>query len=264
MLNDTARRGLGAAFGALMGLGYGLVSIYINSLALPGLPLLQAGPPPPVSVLLITAAGALLGLLAAWPEDAIPGVIVSSLAGVLISSAASLLEVRDSPDALAQTFVGLFISLLPRAFLYIPISLLARWALNVWQNELQGVTFSTTKMSLAVAGIFGLSLLGGSFNLFPQEARLGLQDTFSLIERAQQAASEDELPPPLQAVDGFLQNGQGAFTLGVNNNPDRYPVQRPFAAYGVDEYAVTVRFENGFRFVCIYTPPNTNPVCGEY
>jgi hypothetical protein len=264
MLKEFSRRALGIVLGALMGLGYGLVSTYINVLALPGIPLQLNGPARPVAVLIIVLFGGLLGLLAAWPDEAIPGVIVSSLAGVVLSSAAILLEVRESPTTLVETFVGLFISLLPRAFLFIPVAALVRWVLVVLENQLQYAEFSFVKIALSVVAIFGVSLLSGSVHLYPKEARLGLQDTHALVQLGQQAASRAEVPQPLKAVDGFFQRGRGQYVLAVNNNPDRYPVQRPFADYGVDEYAVTVRFDNKYRFVCIYTPPNVSPSCGEY
>lgn len=263
MLSDISRRMLGAVFGALMGLGFGLVSIYINIWVLPGLPLAQTWSPP-VAVFFIFLGGGLQGLLTAWTEDAIPGVILSSIVMVLLSSVTMLYEVRQSTTAVANTFFGLFITFLPRAFLYIPVAILIRWALRVWQNELQDEAFSWAKMLLAVGIIAGAGLLSGGFYLYPKEARQGLQSTQALIQSGQQATSRDELPAALQKFDGFLQSGRGAYVLAVNNRPDQYPVQRPFAEYGVDEYAVTVRFDNGYRFVCIYTPPHENPACGEY
>jgi hypothetical protein len=263
MLSDFSRRMLGVVFGALMGLGFGLVSIYINIWALPGLPL-AVTLPPQVAVILFTLAGGLMGLLTAWPEDALPGVILSSLVGVLLSSVSMLFDVRQSTTAVASTFVGLFITFLPRTFLFIPVAILIRWALSIWQNELRDEAFSLVKMLLSVGILIAAAVLSGSFYLYPKEARFGLQSTQALIQSGQQAATQAELPFALQKVDGFWQSGRGAYVLAVNNRPDQYPVQRPFAEYGVDEYAVTVRFENGYRFVCIYTPPHENPACGEY
>lgn len=263
MLSDFSRRSLGAIFGVLIGLSFGVVSIYINIWALPGLPL-AATLPPLVAVILFTLAGGLLGLLTAWPEEALPGVMLSSLVGVLLSSASILFEVRDSVEAVTSTFVGLFISFLPRTFLFIPVAVLIRWALSVWENELRNEAFSLAKLLLSAGIVIAAAALSGSLYLYPKEARFGLQSTQALIQSGQQAATQDELPLPLQKVDGFLQSGRGAYVLAVNNHPDQYPVQRPMAEYGVDEYAVTVRFENGYRFVCIYTPPHQSPACGEY
>jgi hypothetical protein len=72
------------------------------------------------------------------------------------------------------------------------------------------------------------------------------------------------LPEALKPVDGFLQGARGAYSLELSDNPDLLPVQRPISDYSVQEYAVFVRFENGYHFGCAFTPPLTSPFCGIY
>ena len=263
-MNEKSRRLIGLVLGLLMGLAFGLVQELINPLFLPGIPLYNPGPGPAGSVLISCLGGGLLGLLAAWPEDAIPGVILSSLVGALGTTLLNLLGREGGLDFAVGLFVLLVITFLPRAMLFVPTAALIRWGLHVWSEEFQSVSFSIRKLALTGATIVLLAGAAGAFSLYTRAGRDALKTTNELIKAGMQAASADSLPEPLRSVDGFYQEAQGAFSLELSDNPDLLPVQRPIATFGVQEYAVFVRFENGYRFGCAYTPPYPDPACQIY
>jgi hypothetical protein len=247
-----------------MGLAYGLVSETINLIFLPGVPLFNPGPSPLGSIVLTTLGGGIIGLLAAWPEETLPGILLASLAGALLTVILTLDSIGGGLDAFAGTFVLLVMTFLPRAFLFLPMAALVRWVLGVWANELESVSFSVRKMALAALGLMLVSGLAGLLSLYPSFARQALLKTNALVQKGMQSQSVEGLTETLKPVDGFLQGARGSYTLELSDNPDILPVQRPIGPYGEQEYVVFVRFENGFRFGCAFTPTHEDPSCGEY
>ena len=68
-----------------MGLAYSLVAQNINSLSLRGIPLYEPQPGKINTILITVLIGGLMGLIAAWPEDALPGVLLSAVVGITAS-----------------------------------------------------------------------------------------------------------------------------------------------------------------------------------
>ena len=263
-MSDRSRRTLGAIFGAAMGLVYALVALNINTLVLPGIPLYQPPPGRFTTIFLTILLGGLLGLIAAWPEDAIPGVLYSALAGIVVTSLYSIFLAEGGDRQVFQMLIIFIFTFLPRAILFIPMSAMIRWAVSVWQAELQTVTFSLKKLAFSLGLVLISAGLVGLFSLYPRQGREALAATHRLIQRAQQATSAGGLPDGIKAVDGFSQAGVGSYTLRLSDNPDRLPIARPTAGYEESEYAVLVRFENGFRFACVYGNPGAPPICRAY
>jgi hypothetical protein len=56
-------------------------------------------------------------------------------------------------------------------------------------------------------------------------------------------------------VEGFVQYAEGPYTLELGSEVDSLPVTRPRVGIGVIESLVIYRFENGFQFGCVFTPP---------
>jgi hypothetical protein len=250
--------------GLLIGLLYGIVSQTINPLVLGNIPLYQPQPGGWVMIVLFVLGGGSLGLLAAWPEEVIPGVILSSLVGVLGSSLLTIWQARSSEERLGRTIAVLIFTLFPRALLFAPISALTRWVLGIWERELQEITFSYRKLAASLVLVAVLALAAGAFELYPRAARQALVVTHELIQAGLGAADFDSLPPALKPVDGFIQRARGSYVLLLSDNPDLLPVQRPMNATDESEYVVFVRFESGFRFGCAFTPGYAEPSCGEY
>lgn len=263
-MNDRAQRVLGLVMGLLIGLAYGLVSQLINPLLLPGVPLLHSGPALAADILVTCLVGGLIGLIAAWSEEAIPGILLGSLAGALITTLFSFFTSNTGSDYILGLVVLLIMTFLPRAVVFLPLAALTRWTLHVWAEEFQSVSFSIAKLLLSLLAPLLIAAALGAFSLYPSYGRQALQATHQLIQTGLQATTQESLPEPLKKVDGFLQNARGAYTLELSDDPDILPVQRPQTTSGEQEYAVFVYFENGYRFGCAFTPNYPQPACGIY
>lgn len=263
-MNDSARRVLGLVTGLMMGLAYGLVSQLINPFFLPGVPLFHPGSSLAADILFTGLVGGLIGLISAWFDEALPGVLLGSLAGALITTLFSFVGSNTNVDYFLGLFVLLIMTFLPRAVVFVPLAALTRWTLHVWAEEFQSVSFSIVKLLLSLLLPAALAGALGAFSLYPSQGRQALQATHHLIQMGMQATTQEGLPEALKKVDGFLQNAHGAYTLELSDDPDILPIQRPLLTSGEQEYAVLVRFENGYRFGCVFTPNYPQPVCGIY
>jgi len=260
-MNDKTRRTLGFVFGLLLGLSYALVSYWINPLFLPEIQLYYPDPGPTINILLTCLNGGLIGLVAAWPEESLPGILAGSLVGGLTTTLYPLRDATGGLDYYSGMFVLLVLTFLPRAALFLPIAGLTRWVLGVWTEELQTVTFSIRRLVLSLLSLVLISGLVGLLSLYPRYARQVLVQMDQIVLAGMQASDSDSLPEPLKKVDGFDQFAVGDYTMQLSDNPDLLPVQRPIASYNEQEYVVYVRFANGYRFGCVFTPAAPNPSC---
>jgi len=263
-MSDKARCLLGMIFGISMGMAYGLISQYINVLTMPDIPIYQPAPGRLGSTVLLVIFGGLMGLAVAWPMDAIPGVILGAFFATLAQIILSVKMQASIPGNVVGFTYIVILTFLPRVVIALPITGLIRWILDLWEREIAQVTFSVRKLGLSYLALIFVSSLAGLLSLYPSQGRLALLKTNQLIQSGLQSASSDQLPQALEPVDGFSQSAHGAYTLQLTNNPDELPIQRPFASYQAEEYAVFVRFENGYRLGCVFVPPHPEPYCGIY
>ena len=256
---NSQRRRTGLIIGLALGTGYSLTANLVNHLALPGIPLYT--PPPGVfGLTLITALmfGA-LGLLAAWTEEALPGIILSGLAGSIISSVWILVNGTDK----TATFALLVLVFLPRMFFYLPFGALVRWLIYKLDQPTTRPIAPVRKL-IPVFLAFILMIFVGSYNLFPKETRASLIKMDVLLQKGMQASTRAELPKPLQTVEGFIQNAVGDYKYSIGSNPDVLPMQRPVTEYGEIEPFIIIKFKNNFRFGCVFSPPYIQPACIDF
>jgi hypothetical protein len=266
-MSYTSRRVLGAVIGFLTGLLYGIISQTINQISLPGISFYQEGLGTLGTILLTAFGGGVMGLLAAWPDEAIQGVITGALVGAAISTLGTVINVRAftvAAERLVGAYAVLFITFLPRAFVFAPVAWLIRRAVGIWENEVVRENLSFRKMALSLVPLLVMVVVFGALALYPKDARYALRTTHDLVQAGMLANGADELPSALRPVDGFLQSAQGPYTLLLGDDPNVLPVQRPITSYMVQEYAVFVNFANGFRFGCAFTPPHPQPACASY
>ncbi len=263
-MSPTARRILGFVLGALMGVAYALVSNLINDYVMPGVPVYQPWPGRPMLILIETFAAALMGLMVCWPDEAIPGVIFSALAGGLASSIMMAQQKADDPAVLFRVVALLFYTFLPRVVILSPVCIVLRWVAHLWEQETLYDPFSLRKRLIAPVIMMLLAGVMGIFSMLPQETRYSLSIMTNILNQGLKAESADELPDALKSVDGFFENARGGFTLEVINDPDQIPVQRPFTSFGTIETPVIIRFESGYAFGCVFTPPYPSPFCTWY
>lgn len=256
----SARLAAGIIFGAVLGFAYGAVSQYINIIFLPGVPLLQPWPSGLMGVVIITLVGALTGYMVSYPEDSIPGVLLGGLVVALLTSLKAANDAGWFGGALMVLFVY---TLMPRMVLFLPASALLRWVSEQWAGETSR-TLSIRNRNLLTAGSILLAVAAGAVSLFPGEVRAAMRDMNALVQAGMQAQNTSAVPNPLRAVWGFPQEASGAYTLEWNTNPELLPAQRPATSFDTLEPFLIVRFENGFSFGCVYTPPHKEPSCANY
>ncbi len=256
----TSQRRLGLTLGLFLGLGFAITSNYINQWALPDLPLYVPWPGRIGVIILTTAVFGLLGLLAAWTDEAIPGILLSGLAGSILSSIWIFITATSN---LGGVFALLLLVFLPRMFFYVPFGWLVRWLMDRLTPHPYRASAPAQRWATVLIA-FGIVSLLGLFSMHNEETRLSLQRMQGLIHEGMQASNFDELPAPLQDVQGFIANANGEYAFDIGSNPDALPVQRPIVEYGEEEPFIIVRFDNGFRFGCVFSPPYVVPSCIDF
>lgn len=247
-----------------MGLAYSLVAQNINGFYLSGIPLYEPPPGKFMTILITILIGGLMGLITAWPEDALPGVLFGAITGITASSLYNIYLTEQGTLQIAGALIVFVLTFLPRTILFLPLAALTRWVIGEWSRELQDVNFSVTRLVLSLLLVVLLAGAAGALSLYPGQARQVLETTNNLIQAGKQSPSLEGLPEEIKPVDGFRQNSGGAYTLRLSNDPDQLPITRPVAAYNETEYAVIVRYENGFRFGCVFTPPLFQAICRAF
>lgn len=258
----TSQRRLGLILGLMFGAGFSITSNYVNALVMPDIPLEAPWPGTFWLTVLSVLMFGLLGLLAAWTDENVPSILLSAFVGTVITSI--WLLISDSTNRVGTVIFILFLVFLPRIFFHIPFSWLMRWLVDKLQRHEYGREIAPVKRVIPVILSFIVVVLLGATARLSAPEQQSLTRMKALIEEGMPIATRDELPNALQDINGFVANAEGEFAFSLGANPDALPVQRPFVNYGEEEPFVIVRFENGFRFGCIFTPPYVTPACIDY
>lgn len=256
------RRRKGLIIGVILGLGYSITANLINRLMLPDIPLFVP-PPGALGLFIVTVAMfGILGLIAAWTDEDLPSVLISGVAGSLISSIWIMLY--GTVDR-GGTFALLVLLFLPRMFFYLPFGALVRWLISR-VDRATPTPIAPVRRLTPVFLSFVLMISLGMFELHPKETRDSLvrMNELILIGMQSQATNRSELPKALQPVEGFIQRANGNYRFTIGADPDVLPVQRPVVEYGEPEPFIIIRFDNGFRFGCVFSPPYQNPACIDF
>ena len=257
-MSARKRRLLGFITGAVLGLAYSLTANLVNRLLLPSLPLQEPFPGALLLALGSSLLAGLMGLITLWSDETFIGLLVSSLLGAGIAALWSWYTEDVSGVLLMLTFFVF----LPRVFFYIPLGIAVHWISRQWQRVTLADRRNPGKVIVPVV-CFLAAFGAGMFSIHPPEVRYALVTTDQILQEGMAAASEDDLPEPLQDVWYFTDYARGEYTLEVSLEPDRLPVQRPIAQYGQLVSLIIVQFENGFTIGCVFTPPHSMPVCGN-
>lgn len=259
-MTNASRRQAGLILGLALGAGFSVTSNMINTWTHPNLPLFVQWPGTFGIIVISVVMFGLLGMIAAWPEESLPGVILTGLAGSLITSL--WIAVTETANR-TGTFIVLFIVFLPRVFFYAPFGLLIRWLIgsleyHPYKSVVPARRLVPVILSFVVFTLFGLTAR------YPEEVSLSLTRMEAMLQEGMQAPSMDELPNPLKKVEGFTARAKGNYTFAIGRDPDVLPVQRPIVEYGEIEPFIIIQFENGFRFGCIFSPPYVVPACIDF
>ncbi len=257
---DRRRRKHGLYLGLMVGFVFGLVSQGINYAALGGIEYYQ----PPFGALgnlaLWLAIGGGLGLVAAWSDSSIKGVILGSLTAGLLIVISVLLS--SNLSRLTLTLIGLSAVYLPFAAMAGPLLGLLRVAVNQQRDwyELHPLAWKRARLPLALLLLAGG--LGGLW-LYPANGRQELAEADRLIRAGLQGAA---LPAPLQdeLVGPFAQKAGPRYTLElVYQNLNRFQI--PYNTRTNMEPAVVIaRFSSGWALACLYVSPSEPPFCKGY
>lgn len=261
------RRIFGPAFGALLALVFAFITNGLVLLEMPGVPLRQEPLGAAGNILVWALVGACLGLLVAWPEEGLYGVLIGAAVGTLLISAFTFLTAGSLDPEQGRTLTGRLLSLifafLPIAGFLFPLALLLRWAINSVGEAYLGsvpywrVGWIPLLMVVLVAWVGMLARL-------PAEARVELLQTQELIQDGLQASTREDLPPSLQGklVGDFLYQAAPEYTLEWDQqNVNRYAIPRSAGSLGNQEAVVVARFSNDWVLACLYTAPGSEPIC---
>jgi len=203
---------------------------------------------------------ALLGFVAALPEEPLPGIILSGLIGSVISSIWSAMAQTTTENG---SLIVMFVVFLPRIFFYAPFGALVRWLIGRLERHTYRPVAPVVRLVPVILSFMAIALLGVT-NMVSKETRLSITRMEALIKEGQQATARKELPKALQNINGFVENAEGEYTYEIGGNPDALPVKRPFVEYGEEEPFLIIRFKNGFRFGCVFSPPYIVPACIDF
>ena len=250
---------------AWMGFGMGLISVAcaysVNQWSLPGLPLYQ---PPPGMPWLALGGGvvcALVGLVTAWSQTSVIGILWGSLAGTLVFDSFAL--INSLPDKVPPAWIAgiLFLILLPIAAMVSLVIGVFRWALNRHQSSWQD--HGSVLVLVGIPLLLFLASLGLGYSArYPQDGLQVVRRMDNLIQSGQRSAAGD-LPPVLinDSIDNFQAHATGTYTLEWSKDPtNRYAIPRP-AGSGGRESIVIARFSSGYLFICLYATPESEPEC---
>jgi hypothetical protein len=264
---DRFRRLAGLILGLSLALIFASITQVMVRLEMPGVPLFQ----PPLgaagNVILWVVAGALLGLLAAWPEEPTYGVLFSAAAGTLFISLYILLTSGTPGGEPGATIVTRLLSLafifLPAAGMLAPLMILLRWSIGRLTDAYKRAVPTWKILWIPVVLVAAVVTLGLLMRL-PADARQELRRTQELIHSGLAATDRQSLPAALKnkQVGDFSSNASPNYTLEWDkNNVNRYGIPRTAVSQDSKEAVVVARFDNDWVFVCLYSGPDVEPAC---
>lgn len=258
-MKTSHRRLLGFISGFILGLVYSLMANTINLIAMPNIPFHFPWPGPIPLIVGSSLVTGVMGLITVWTDETFIGMLIAAFFGASVSAMYTYYTEGTPP-----TFIVLAVMLfIPRLFFYLPSAVAVQWIVHQWQRITLVDTRNPGKI-IAPLVCFLLAVGSGTFALYAPEIRYALNTTNDLIQQSVSIEVREELPKPLQDVWYYVDFARGDYTMEVSLEPDRLPVQRPIAEYGKLVSLIIVRYDNGFTFGCVYTPPRIMPVCGNF
>lgn len=251
--------------GAVVGLIFGSVSQGVNPLLLPGIPLYQ----PPLgmagNIALLTVLGAVLGLICAWTDSSIPGVLLSAaLAAGLLLIANTFTNQLSSMMAAANAIASLLLWL-PFTAIAAAGTGLMRIAVNNLTDYRSESVLQPRRWGMLVIVLAAAAGLGYTLVLSPP-AQTVLIRTHEMLQQGLTAENAADLPAPLtgSGMDDFKGSASPGYTLKwEDKNLIRYAIPRSAGP----EYlmsVVEVRFDNGWNLACLYPSSEGEPRCHSF
>ncbi len=270
MSSAAYRRVFALIFGALTGLCYGLVSQFINSVFMPGIPFYQPPFGGPGNILFAISLGMVLGLIDAWPESDFTGVLLSSLSGAAVISIATLVTGQPDATLMASRLTSLSFIFMPIAAILAPVLILFRWIISREVNAFRETQAGYKTSPLARAGLPILLLLiasaAGLTSLYNDLGRAVIPRMDALLESAQASQDEAALPTALRSPDvaQFIEKGRGPYSLDWEKDDEyHYRIPRPLTSR-FDQSVVIAYYDNGYILACLFPSKTADPKCRDH
>lgn len=244
-LSRPGRLAVGAGYGLGLGLIYAAVAGTIDLLLVRNLPLRVDWERLWTDIWLSGGAGALLGLVAAWPESTWKGIALGAVTVAAWSLLRSFLLLH------LAAFFWLLITF-PLVLLSAPIVIVLRLAIDRYQSNL---AHTGLRRWWAQAGL-GLLLLAlgafaGSWSRMSPLAEKSVRQVHALLQTVLQQPQKP-LPLALRDIVDFRQKAGATYGLTQTQS-------RSFQS-GVD---VQVLFDNGYAIVCVVDASTQTIFCFE-
>lgn len=252
----------GIIFGAWLALLYAFVSIQVNVSSLPGIPL----PGPAGGYLSYYAgymlAGALIGLIACWPENKWVGALLGGVAGAVLTFYLPWRNALQSPESAVGVLFLTITGFVPLVLLCAPLSLVIRLGVENLPTQVSG-SLNIKRIGLPLGATL-IAVMLGFTSMYPKE----VQDTFfitrDLVDKGISATTQAALPEPLQAVRNWFPNATGKYTLEYSTEIEKYNGPRPVTSRMSSDFLIVVRFQNKFTFACAFAPNVKVPSCTNF
>lgn len=259
---DRSRRIAGAGLGLALGLLYGLVSGYLNSIVMAGVPL-RVDTPAILADAIFAGLGALAaGYITAWPQSSLKGILGGAGAIALFGVVRSLINQAGEAENFFRAVLVLIPSFLPSAAFSLPITALLRLGVN-WYGDAMSYTGRPRLLRLGRLGL-GVLVLGvfaGSFAQMTPDEQAAVRQVNAMLKNGLAASSDVARPSPLQAIDNFHARASQHYTLAGHSQTEVDFTIAGSAA--VQMIAVDVLFDNGFHFTCRVGHSLAQPFCKE-
>ncbi len=259
LITPRRRRLSGMLAGAVAGTLLSVSILLVNPIALARLPLYLA-PDDLLEIGIGLLSGALAGLITNWGSELQRGVGLGALTAAVIWTLLSALYngIRGLPNATAEVdLLCQGTGLLLITMLLLPVALLLRWATEIY-NEQRRLPFYHWQRIRLLLALEGIAILAGTMTLYPTPVRNALAHMHEYLSEGLAVQTEADLPGPLSGEDmhHFRQYATPQYTLAWEDT------QRMVYMVGTPPIPIVVRFDNGYRLVCVFK--EDYPTCKEY
>jgi hypothetical protein len=262
---DRFRRWVGLALGLGLALVFGFATQVLVRLEMPGVPFAQPPLGPLGNLLALLIAGGIIGLLAAWPDEPLYGMVLSAVAGAVFITILTLYTAGPTDPQSGATVMGRIVSVvfafLPIVGIVIPLMMLLVWTIGRLVGAYRNGS-GWARAALPVVLLLTAVSVVGLLARLPASARQELSRTHRLIQDGLAATDRQSLPEPLRGRlvgDFYSQADPGYLLTWDNRHVNRYGIPRP--GNPGQEAVVRADFDNDWTLACLYGWAEADPIC---
>ena len=250
LISPLERRLMGALFGVLLGGLYALVAGTIDVMLFRDLPLGLNWRAVLLSVLTTGVAGLALGVIVAWSQDTLKGIVI----GALVIAGSGVVKAFIAPAAdTAVIAIVLIYTFLPFVALSLPIAIVLRLFVNRYEHNLQKQGSSRLKaQSLLLVGAVALAAFAGSWSQMTPSSVEAVRKVNRVVQTTLASPTDKALPLALRSIPDFRSRAGSTYVMDQRKSIS--------AVDGVD---VQVNFDNGYVISCIVDNQTLAVSCAE-